>query len=276
MKKQEIIDKLKVDKRSVEHILSNDELCERILNENPIKLKDLLKKSDVSKSFIINCINSHAISSFSNAPNAKGRTVFVFEDEVNEVSLIYSDNYTFNTINKFVNSLLVCAHNFIPEKDYSVLYKYFNSRKNLDTIADELGISKERTRQILERGISKLSRRTTLINEVDYIETQKKQLEQEVEFLQKKLDKIKKQNESILDSETKQTLSQISILSKPIEEFVDDISVRLFNCLKAAGINTLMDVTNFSESDFLRSRNFGRKSMNELDVLLRKYEVRLK
>lgn len=271
---KEITTKLNTDKRSVQHILSNKELCERILKEKPIKLKDLLEKSDVSRTFIMNCIKYNLISSFSNAPNAQGRTIYVFEDEVDEVSLIYSNNHSFNSLHKFTNSLLICAKGIIPEKDFTVLYEFFNGRKNFEKISDELGITRERTRQIFERGISNLSKRTYLINEVDNLEIKKNLLSKEVEFLTKTLDKIKKENEVVLlNNEIKDSLSKIDILSIRIEEL--DLSVRLFNCLKAAKVNTLMDVISLRAIDLLRFRNFGSKSILELEKLLDKHKLKL-
>ena len=47
-----------------------------------------------------------------------------------------------------------------------------------------------------------------------------------------------------------------------IEEL--DFSVRSFNCLKRAGINTVEDLINKSEDDMMKVRNLGRKSLEEV------------
>ena len=47
-----------------------------------------------------------------------------------------------------------------------------------------------------------------------------------------------------------------------IEEL--DLSVRSFNCLKRAGINTVEDLINKSEEDMMKVRNLGRKSLEEV------------
>ncbi len=52
------------------------------------------------------------------------------------------------------------------------------------------------------------------------------------------------------------------ILEMTIEEL--DLSVRSFNCLKRAGINTVEDLTNRTEEDMMRVRNLGRKSLEEV------------
>ncbi len=51
-------------------------------------------------------------------------------------------------------------------------------------------------------------------------------------------------------------------LEMTIEEL--DLSVRSFNCLKRAGINTVEDLTNKTEDDMMKVRNLGRKSLEEV------------
>ena len=52
------------------------------------------------------------------------------------------------------------------------------------------------------------------------------------------------------------------VLEMTIEEL--DLSVRSFNCLKRAGINTVEDLTQKSEEDMMKVRNLGRKSLEEV------------
>ena len=51
-------------------------------------------------------------------------------------------------------------------------------------------------------------------------------------------------------------------LEMTIEEL--DLSVRSYNCLKRAGINTVQELTDKSEADMMRVRNLGRKSLEEV------------
>ena len=47
-----------------------------------------------------------------------------------------------------------------------------------------------------------------------------------------------------------------------------DLSVRALNCLKAAEVETLGDLVKFNKNDLLKFRNFGKKSLTELEELL--------
>lgn len=48
-----------------------------------------------------------------------------------------------------------------------------------------------------------------------------------------------------------------------------DLSVRALNCLKAANIHTLADLVSYNKNDLLKFRNFGKKSLSEIEELLK-------
>jgi DNA-directed RNA polymerase subunit alpha len=47
-----------------------------------------------------------------------------------------------------------------------------------------------------------------------------------------------------------------------------DLSVRALNCLKAAEVDTLGDLVSFNKTDLMKFRNFGKKSLTELEELV--------
>lgn len=60
----------------------------------------------------------------------------------------------------------------------------------------------------------------------------------------------------------KEETEKEKVLVMTIEEL--DLSVRSYNCLKRAGINTIQELTNKSESEMMKVRNLGRKSLTEV------------
>lgn len=56
------------------------------------------------------------------------------------------------------------------------------------------------------------------------------------------------------------------LLEMPIEEL--ELSVRSYNCLKRAGINTVEDLIQRTEEDMMKVRNLGKKSLEEVDLKL--------
>ena len=55
-------------------------------------------------------------------------------------------------------------------------------------------------------------------------------------------------------------------LSRSVDEL--ELSVRSYNCLKNADIKTIGDLVTKTESEMLKTKNFGRKSLNEIKDLL--------
>lgn len=69
--------------------------------------------------------------------------------------------------------------------------------------------------------------------------------------------------EKEVDEETKRVAR---LLAMPVDEL--ELSVRSANCLRAAGITHLQELVSRTESEMLKYRNFGRKSLNELGEIL--------
>jgi len=76
-----------------------------------------------------------------------------------------------------------------------------------------------------------------------------------------------------LESQEKEAISLNNILSLPIEEL--DLSGRAYNCLKGAGINYIGQLIQKTETELLKLRSFGKKSLDEIVEKLGKFNLRL-
>lgn len=56
------------------------------------------------------------------------------------------------------------------------------------------------------------------------------------------------------------------VLNTPLEDL--ELSVRAFNCLKAAKINSLSELVQYTQDELMKFRNFGQKSLTEIDQVL--------
>jgi DNA-directed RNA polymerase subunit alpha len=75
--------------------------------------------------------------------------------------------------------------------------------------------------------------------------------------------------EDIAEEESEMTKEEIALYEKlrlPISEL--ELSVRSSNCLREAGIKTIMDLVKKTEDEMLSFKNFGKKSLNEIKELL--------
>ncbi len=76
-------------------------------------------------------------------------------------------------------------------------------------------------------------------------------------------DKPGVKGDDVVDEEV---LHMRKILKTPLEDL--DLSVRAYNCLKAAKINSLADLVQYDTNELLKFRNFGRKSLVEIENLI--------
>lgn len=84
-------------------------------------------------------------------------------------------------------------------------------------------------------------------------------------------------NETVFN-ETYMYEPEEKITNKKLEKKIEDLdlSVRSYNCLKRAGINTVGELTQKSEEEMMRVRNLGRKSLKEVIQKLREIGLHLK
>ena len=73
--------------------------------------------------------------------------------------------------------------------------------------------------------------------------------------------------------EREETMKE-KVLEMTIEEL--DLSVRSFNCLKRAGIDTVEDLVNKTEDEMIKVRNLGKKSLEEVEQKLHSLGLDLK
>ena len=76
-------------------------------------------------------------------------------------------------------------------------------------------------------------------------------------------DNKEEKKEDLVDE---QTLHLRKVLKTPLEDL--DLSVRAFNCLKAAKINSLSELVQYEQEDLMKFRNFGQKSLSEIEQVL--------
>jgi len=72
-----------------------------------------------------------------------------------------------------------------------------------------------------------------------------------------------KKEEEMVDEHV---LQMRKLLKTPLEDL--DLSVRAYNCLKAAKISTLSELVKYDTNELLKFRNFGRKSLMEIEALI--------
>jgi hypothetical protein len=164
----------------------------------------------------------------------------------------------------------------MPERIKQILqmsWKHCMSRKD---IAEYFGISSARVKQLYERGVRLIKR--NILNAIAEYGNLKKLLE-EMENLKYENQRLQEENLMFkrrfdaLTAEDKITCGQIDVLNQRIVDF--DFDVRSLNALRGADVNTMEELIQFSRNDLMKFRNLGKKSIDDIEELLKKYNMKL-
>lgn len=165
----------------------------------------------------------------------------------------------------------------LPTREKAMLCMRYRDGKTLEEIGKATKLTKERVRQILMEVFRKL-RHPSRFN---YIFAPRKLIDEVNERTQAYKDKKLQLNSLIIE-----TIGHIKTLAKALKEVgatvnIDlepaigereldsfGLSVRTYNCLKRAGINTIAELASKTPDEMTKVRNLGRKSMQEVQDLL--------
>ena len=149
------------------------------------------------------------------------------------------------------------------KENYVLIKRYFRNKdftiNSYKEIGEELGVTPERVRQIEYKAIRKLKHPSRL-RKFEYVFSSNKK-ELDIDYIKTML------SDGVTFNFDEATLSAKRDI--PIEEM--NLSVRSFNCLKRAGINTSGDLFDKTEAELMKVRNLGKKSLRE--VLIKRKEL---
>jgi len=258
--KKEIAEKLGLGERSVNLILQNKELCDRILKETPIKIFHVCEKYGISLSNLNTLIDKGIISSFSNK-HKKGSPVFVFEEEIIQYFQInYNNSKHYKLYEKIGRLFLIACRDILTEREYDSLADVFYKDKN--NLSQQ--ISQERINQIRKKAFNKL-----------YRYSDKMKLNTEIMIIEDNLQRLLEKKRSIERTVKKEKDSKEIEQKKLIHLYDLDLSVRAFNVLSNANIKYLGELIQYSIDDITKFRNMGSRTLDEIKNKLKEYGFEL-
>ena len=202
---------------------------------------------------------------------------------------IYGERYE-AILDEDLKAGLDYAISTLTERQQAMLKEYYENEKTYDEIAKEVGITRERIRQVIVKALRML-RHPSRMHYIKYgYKIASGELSRQVE--ERYSEEIKRLEAVYSDkvSELRQKISELDDNSKRLEykESVDfmrslelpitdlDLSVRSYNCLVRAGIETLYELCNYTYNDLIAVRNLGRKSTEEVIAKMKEYGLKLK
>jgi hypothetical protein len=167
----------------------------------------------------------------------------------------------------------------LTERERGVLACRFQRKLTLEQCGKEYGVTRERVRQIEAKALRKL-RHPSKANMMKAVPLTELQAQHSEYFeLQQNYGQLKRAFEVLAAQKSEQgvivpMVQQAERLETPLEEL--DLSVRSYNALRRAGVDTLGDVAKMTECKLMEVRNLGRKSFEEVVAKLKEYELGLK
>lgn len=152
----------------------------------------------------------------------------------------------------------------IEGRNREVLELRWGKMLEYSQIAELFGVTKERARQIYNKSVMKLlssiKRKEQQYKRMAEIENENIELRKTNHALMKRCNELPEEEKKLFGN------------PKALEIHIEDLelSVRPYNCLKAARIETIGDILKFKPNELLRFRNFGRKALNEIEHTLAK------
>ena len=137
----------------------------------------------------------------------------------------------------FEESFQYILEETLTERETYILYSFYRDRMRLREIGEHYGIQAERCRQIREKAIRKIW------HPFRY------------RYLKYGMAEIKKRD--------MEPPKDIPIMQQTIDEL--DLSVKTFNCLKRANVQSVEDLTHVSRLDLMKIRNMGKQSIGEVE-----------
>lgn len=169
------------------------------------------------------------------------------------------------------------------DQESTIILKRFKYGLSLPSIAEELNVTKQNVQQILQRALRKFrhpSRRNKVLLGIKYddhikelmekVELKEKELANKSVLLRSKIDKLNTVLSDLgfkLKLDTPGDQAEITLLN---------LSVRSYNCLKRARINTIKELTLMTKEDLKNVRNLGSVGVEEIISKLEKLGYGLK
>lgn len=189
----------------------------------------------------------------------------IFDDDTAEADEMYNNVINISDFKGTIEYVLFT----LSDRERAVTKYRFEELKTFDDIAKILGVCRERARQINNKALRKL-RHPSRANYIRYgingfIENLKSNYERALDIINEDLATAKTELSNI-----KKELEQVKEIPAIYLEDMD-FSVRTYNCLKRARINTLADCLTLTYDDLTKIRNLGRRSAEEVIAKLHYY-----
>ena len=162
------------------------------------------------------------------------------------------------------------------EREEFIFYRRFQHFETLEEVSALVGVTRERIRQIEAKMLRKMKRFARYLELGEYankVTLAEKEYQTYIAELKEKWT-YESAKEFVQQYELK--MATPKVISKIIEDISDlDLSVRSYNCLRRAGVQTVQQLLQINEEDLGKIRNMGKKSVREIKQRLAEFNLEL-
>jgi len=187
-----------------------------------------------------------------------------------------SENVRENVYRVYIPGLLAAVAD-LTEREQKVIEDRYMHHMTLEQCGYHFNVTRERIRQVEARALRKL--RHPYSSKHWLLDTMDKAREAQEELSRIELENVRLKN--YIEShcpESKMACDNKPEDEHPVSVSIDELelSVRSFNCLRRAGINSTADLEGFTVERLMKVRNLGRKSIDEIIMRLKDYGIEIK
>lgn len=171
--------------------------------------------------------------------------------------------------------IMLCEIGLLKQREAQIMCAFINGR-DIGEIAQDYCLTRSRIMQIFHKGCRKARELSTIKEQLDELHELRNEMARMKEELrittnELKVQRIAEQKMPEMDKEEliKYINEKDEMLKMLSTRLVDcNLSIRALNCLKSANLETIGDLIKSTRADLLKRRNFGKKTLNELDGFL--------
>lgn len=240
--------------------------------------RNIWKKEDDEIYYVhFHFAKTNLVQSFPTIEDARNYRDFIFHEKLemkkeearirirnedNQYIKDFEKTYPYNILNaidfefadesEFEKALATCY-----EREKEIIKQYYEEGKNLQQIANNYNITRERVRQIVGKALKRIKHYLT------YHKSEEEMIKKENELNKYRNMLIKEFAEKgIYTKDMELVFGDVNLKQHTIEEL--DLSVRSYNCLRRANIRTLEELVKYSPDDLKKLRNLGNKCIKEI------------
>lgn len=231
------------------------------------------------KSYYVSCSinNTHYHKSFKTLPEAEEylhnlqffntREVLNYPDNLIDMFFADDADVDITYIEEHFDENFTALLETLSPRESECIRLYFKEGYTLESVAKQKGVTRERVRQIIAKGLRRLKHPSR----IKYLRYGKELYE-----LQNSVLKMKEDLQNKINAIAKRiAMPSLCSVQAPAVELMPidvlELTVRSYNCLRRAGINTIGDLLLIPEDELYFIRNLGNKSVKEILMKLKPY-----